>query len=61
MNNMKQITHKAYQKHSRGLALALRIQLIYIIENKTLDEFDLELDSKVGDIISSLVNLRKPL
>lgn len=58
---MKQITHKAYQKHSRGLALALRIQLIYIIEHRALDEFDLELDSKVGDIISSLVNLRKPL
>ena len=58
---MKQITHKAYQKHSRGLALALRIQLIYIIEHRALDEFDSELDSKVGDIISSLVNLRKPL
>lgn len=58
---MKQITHKAYQKHSRVLALALRIQLIYIIEHRALDEFDSELDNKVGDIISSLVNLRKPL
>lgn len=58
---MKQITHAVYQKHSRVLASALRIQLIYIVEHKALDEFDLELDTKVSDIIGDLLNLRKPL
>ena len=58
---MKQITLKVYQKHSGIIVCELRNQINDAINFKVSSKLDLELNTKVGNILIALLNLRTTL